>query len=127
MHRFLFVFFFAILASCSDPREQAISRLQKLDKQALRLDAAKLYKQIYAAPGTDFLTVKQSQWPETFNALQPISVNCHRDGFSISIAEDSILEVGLHIQPLGVTSAPAASSAKYERLEEGIYWYSFKK
>lgn len=127
MHRFLLVFVLAILASCSDPRSQAMSRLRELDKQALRLDAAKLYKQIYAAPGSDFLTLKESQWPETFSALKPVSVSCHHDGFSVALTDDSINEAGLHIQPLGVTSAPTASSVKYECLEEGIYWYTFKK
>jgi hypothetical protein len=127
MHRFLLVFVLAILASCSDPRAQAKKRLQGLDRQALRLDAAKLYKQIYAAPGSDFLTLRQSQWPETFSALKPVSVSCHGDGFSIALTDDSINETGLHVQPLGFTSAPTAGSVKYERIEEGIYWYSFKK
>ena len=127
MHRFLFIFVLVILASCSDPRAQAMSRLKGLDKRALRLDAAKLYKQIYAAPGNDFLTLKQSQWPETFSTLKPVSVSCHRDGFSITLTDDSINETGLHIQPLGITSAPTVGFVKYERLEEGIYWYSFKK
>ncbi len=127
MHRILLLFALAILASCSDPRAQAKSRLQALDKQSLRLDAAKLYKQIYAAPGPDFLALKQSQWPETFSALKPINVSCHRDGFSIALTDDSINETGLHIQPLGITAPPSASSILYERIEDGIYWYSLKK
>lgn len=127
MHRIFLLFVLAMIASCSDPRAQAKNRLQGLDKQALRLDAARLYKQIYAAPGPDYLVLKATQWPENFSALKPIRISCHRDGFSIALTDDSIHETGLHIQPLGITTPPPAGSVKYERIEEGIYWYSLRK
>ena len=127
MHRLLLVFVLAILASCSDPRAQAKSRLQGLDKNALRLDATRLFKQIYATPGPDFQILNQSQWPETFGALKPVAISSHHDGFSIALTDDSTHETGLHIQPLGITTPPAAAAVKYERLDEGIYWYSLKK
>ena len=81
----------------------------------------------YAAPGPDYLVLKQSQWPETFSALKPIRISCHRDGFSITLTDDSIHETGLHIQPLGITNPPSPGSVKYEHIEEGIYWYSLRK
>ncbi len=127
MLRYFLIFAFAILASCTDPITHAKNRLKGVDKQALRMDAAKLYKQIYATPGADFLILKQTLWPENFNALKPIRVSCYRDGFAIALTDDSILETGLHVQPLGITRPPTPGSIKYERIEEGIYWYSVKK
>lgn len=127
MLRLFLIFAFAILTSCTDPITQAKNRLKDVDKHALRMDAAKLYKQIYATPGADFLILKQTLWPENFNALRPIRVNCYRDGFTIALTDDSIHETGLHVQPLGITRPPTSGSVKYERIEEGIYWYSIKK
>ncbi len=127
MHRIFLIFILVILASCSDPRASAKNRLKGLDTQALRFDAAKLYKQIYAAPGPDYFPIKQSQWPQTFSTLGPVSVSCHRDGISVVLTDDPTHETGLHIQPLGISTPPSAASIKFERIEEGIYWYSLSK
>ena len=125
--RLLLALAFVLIAACSDPRAQARDRLHGVDRQHLRLDAARLYKQLYAATGPEFIILKQAQWPEAFRALKPIRIGCYRDGFSLALADDSVNETGLHIQPLGITHPPIAGKLTYERLEEGIYWYSLKK
>jgi hypothetical protein len=111
-------------ASCSDPGADARARIKQADVKKLRFEAAKLYKQLRAAPGPDYIAVKKSLWPASFAALKPRTVGLHIDGFAVALVGESGSESGVHIVPATMTVVPSGTRARYERIEDGIYWYS---
>jgi len=113
-------------AACSDSRGDASARLKQVDIKKLRFDAARLYKQLRAVPGPEYIAIKKSMWPPTFTALNPKTVGLHIDGFALAFTGDGANESGIHIVPATMTVVPSGTRAKYERIEDGIYWYKLE-
>lgn len=111
---------------CSGPEENARAHLRKVDAQQLRFEAARLYNQLWNSPGVEFLPVKPSFWPPTFQQLAPKRVAAYADGFALVFSESGASEAGLHVQPLGMDKWPSGTFRRYERLEEGIFWFGAK-
>jgi hypothetical protein len=112
-----------LLAGCSQPQSEARERLGKVDTKQLRLDAARLYNQLHAGPGPEFVALKPARWPESFKKLQPIRVGCYGDGFAFVFSGTQGSESGIHVQPTGMDKVPHGTHLRYERLEEGVYWF----
>jgi len=125
--RFAAVCFLSLLAACSNRREQIRTRLSQANLPELRKDAARLYVHLRPGRAPEFIALKKTQWPESFKKLQPIRVGCYKDGFTLVMEGEAASERGLHIVPIGMTVTPAAESVRYEKLEEGIYWYELGK
>jgi hypothetical protein len=116
------------LASCSrSPREEAEKRLKKIDIARLRLEAAVLYKNMYASAGPSYTVIKVGGWPESFRALEPKQVGAYRDGFTLAFKQNGEFESGLYITPAQMDVQPHSTArAQFERIADGIYWYSFQ-
>jgi hypothetical protein len=116
------------LAACSNPRSRAERALRKLDVQTLRMDAARLYKDLYAARGLEFIVLKNKKLPRSFQQLEPLRACAYPDGFSLAFESDADQERGLYIVPLHMPHTPANSAtATYEKIADGVYWYSFSE
>ena len=116
------------VAGCADPRTRAEAALQRVGAEQVRQDAALLYKDTFAGRGTDFLVLRRSSWPPSFERFQPLRVGAYPDGFSLAIKADADTEAGLYIVPLHMEHVPTGpASAHFHRLAEGVYWYSFEK
>ena len=53
-----------------------------------------------------------------------MQVGASRDGFTLTLIGKNSAQSGLHITPDGMSATPKASHAKYQKIEDGIYWYS---
>ena len=127
MNKRLLAVLILLLPACSDPRADAQKQLHEIGIPRLRYDAALLYKQLYAGPTADYIPLKPSQWPPSFRQLAPRQIGATREGFTFTLSGKASSESGLHICPTGMTTTPHATHAHYERLEDGIYWYSISK
>lgn len=115
-----------LLAGCANPRQRALGTLEKVGSEPLRRDAALLYKRIFAGHGTDFVVVRAKEWPASFQRFTPLRVGAYPDGISLTLFSRSDSEAGLYIVPATMDHQPsAAHGGTFERLAEGIYWYSF--
>ena len=114
------------LCGCADPRSRAEDALRAVGAETLRKDAAVLYKQLFAGRGTDFIVVRASQWPSSFKRFEPVRVGAYPDGLSLALQVDADSESGLYVVPLHMDHTPSgAAGARFHKLAEGIYWYSF--
>ena len=116
------------LASCTPPRRHAEKLLREIGPAQLREEAAVLYKDFFAANAPDYSTVKETQWPAVFGAFQPDHIGAYRDGFALALTSDRDTESGLYIIPAQMNHEPHATArSRFERLADGIYWYSFDR
>jgi hypothetical protein len=115
-----------LLAGCSKPRDDARSRLRGVDVSALRLDAARIYKQLYASPGPAYIPLKPTMWPATFKTLKPQRVGVYPNGFALALDGSADSETGIHIVPQGLSVKPTSAHVRYELLSEGVYWYAHR-
>jgi hypothetical protein len=116
----------AVIAAGCSPRSKVEQKLATVDHTQLREEAAVLYKQTFAGTAPDFTAIKPDEWPATFRALGPRSVGGFKDGFSLSFMSRGGAESGLYVVPQFMDVEPTAGRrAKFEKLAEGIYWYSF--
>ena len=116
------------IAGCDSPRRDAAARLQRAGASQLRTDAARLYKNVFAGHAPDFLTLKASQWPASFQKVAPISVGAYPDGFALALRLEGESESGIWIVPLHMDAKPQPNrSAVFLPLAEGIYWYDFAR
>ena len=116
------------LAACSDPRSNSISRLRSADATELRAEAAGLYKRLFPAAGPSFVPVQPELWPVPLMKLRPLRMNLYRDGLAISLQARPGLEYGLHIIPPGVADdLKSTDRTQYEKLQEGIYYFTQKR
>lgn len=100
--------------------------LETVTAAQLRLDAALLHKRIFAGHGTDFVLVRAAEWPASFRSFAPMRVSAYPDGVGLTLAAKSDHESGLYIVPASMDHSPSAShGSKFQRLADGIYWYSF--
>ncbi len=112
---------------CSDRRGTALRQLKKVGAERLRLDAALIYKDMFARHGRpDFIEVWYKDWPPSFQKFSPIHVGAYIDGFTIALETGRQGEAGIFVIPATMEHEPAtAHGISYQRITEGIYWYSF--
>jgi len=117
-----------LLAACDNPRTEAIARLRKANIPALRTDAARLHTQFLQTPDVDYMPLKSNLWPDNLRKLKPIRIGLYRDGLAVALREEPGFEFGLHFIPMGVARPPNPSKyVRYERLEDGVYWYTLER
>lgn len=116
------------LAGCSpSPRKKVEERLRRTDLARLRLDAAILYKNMYASAGPSYSVIKPAGWPASFQTLQPMHVGAYRDGFTLAFEHNGQVESGLYVTPAQMDAQPHSTQrAQFERIADGVYWYSFQ-
>jgi hypothetical protein len=117
----------ALLGQGCGRRHQAERQLRDGGTERLRHDAAMLYMSIFTSRGRpDFVEVWYRDWPASFEKLAPLHVGAYLDGISIALSTGDHSESGLFIVPESMDHRPVSSrGANYERITEGIYWYSF--
>jgi hypothetical protein len=118
----------ACLGACSSPRRTAEETLDRAGPDRLRKDAALLYKNVFAAAAsTSFRTLKVDDCPATFRMFNPQHVVAYRDGFGLALQRGPSGESGLYVVPDQMDVAPnPGRRARFERIADGIYWYSFE-
>lgn len=127
--RALFAATFAFaLAACAEPREAALIRMQSVGPERLRRDAARLYKDVFAARSPEFVPVRITQWPASFRRLVPLHVGAYPDGFAIALEQDGDNESGLYVIPDSIDRLPSDTArAQFEPIEDGVFWYTFRQ
>jgi hypothetical protein len=116
-----------LFSACSEPRDDARSRLKNVDVSQLRFDASRVLKNLHSSRGPEFIAIKPALWTPTFRQLQPVRICCYRDGLAFVFNGTASNESGLHVQPFGMDRMPKAALTKYERLQEGIFWFETTK
>ena len=112
--------------ACSNQRDRAGATLEKVGAAQLRRDAALLYKRLFAGHGTDFVVVRAKDWPESFQRFSPLRVGAYPDGISLALESKDSGESGLYVVPATMEHQPsAAQGGKFQRMADGVYWYSF--
>lgn len=115
------------LASCTPPERRARTALRRVGSGALRQQAALLYKNVFAAPVAGLMTIKRNDWPPTFAEFAPLTVGAYRDGFALAVERSSDRESGIYVIPAHMDVQPRQTQrTRFERIEEGIYWYVFE-
>jgi hypothetical protein len=116
-------------ASCSEvQRETAQKTLRQVGTTHLRAEAARLYKELFVAPTSHYFVPKADQWPLTFRRFEPLRVRAYADGFALALADTRAGEEGLYVVPQGMDNTPrAGANARFQRIEDGIYWYWFQE
>jgi hypothetical protein len=115
------------LGACTQPRERVTTQITPESAKELRLEAAKLYKQLRASPAPEYIPLKKNVWPAAFVRLSPERVGLYRDGVALAMEGNASTEKGVHIVPQGMEFSPPTGRARYEKLQEGIFWYSLGK
>jgi hypothetical protein len=127
-HRLLLLLLALLAGGCGNPRDEAAARLRSVPAVELRNDAARLHTQFLSAPGQQHVPLMPFHWPESTKKLEPVRVNLYRDGLAIALRLEPGVEFGIHVLPLGVNAPPAASPhVQYERIEDGIYFYTLQR
>lgn len=118
----------ALLAGCHpSPREKADRRVREMDTKRLRADAAVLYKDVFASASSALISIKESAWPASFRRFEPMRVNAYRDGFSLVLDKTGEVESGIYVVPEAMEIEPRPTErARFERVADGIFWYSFQ-
>ena len=129
--RTLLIFACVLLGSgcTADPRRRAEGELRGGGAERLREDAARVYKDAFAGHRKlEFVEVWYKEWPKSFQDLRPLHVGAYPDGISIALRADERGESGLYIVPKTMEHQPTIEhGAKYERIADGIFWYSFAR
>lgn len=113
------------LAACErSPLADARARVELANVEQIRYEAARIYKQVHAIPGPEYVVLKPAQWPGSFKTLKPMRVGVYRDGFAFALGGEADKEWGIHIVPTGMASKRPAAAAKFEKLAEGAYFYA---
>jgi hypothetical protein len=116
----------AFLMRPLSPRQRAEKVLRKVGPGPLREAAAALYKDMFAASVHGYLVVKDTSWPKQFSAFAPSHVGAWRDGFALALTRDHDTESGIYVIPAHSDLQPRATTrSRFERMADGIYWYSF--
>ena len=116
-----------LLAACTDARGRATKTVKRVTAKQLRTEVAVYYKDVFAGHRKTIVTLNPQYWSWSFNELHPERITAYPDGFAFCMETRGDAESGLYIVPLGMEHDPAPTPwASYEKLSEGIYWYSFK-
>ena len=115
-------------AACGDPRSDSVSRLRHADVAGLRAEAARLYTLLFPAPGPTFIPVRPELWPAALLKLHPLRMNLYRDGLAVTLQAEPGFEYGIHILPTGASdSLISTARTRYEKLQDGIYYFAQKR
>ena len=126
-HAIPILLFTLLLTGCSDARGRAKSALKRVKEDQLREDAAIFYKNIFAEHRKTISMVNPQYWSWSFQQLHPQRITAYPDGFAFCLEVRGDAESGLYIVPLGMELEPRPTPwASFEKLSEGIYWYSFQ-
>ena len=116
------------LSGCTDPRSISLSRLRSTEAAELRTEAARLYTRLFPAVGPVFIPIQPEEWPASLVKLRPLRMNLYRDGLAISLQSRPGFEYGLHIIPVGIADdLKSTDRTQYEKLQEGIYYFTQKR
>ena len=115
----------AAVCGCGDSRQTASNRLSAVDVDSLRKESGRLNRDHFAAPGFEFIGLKQSLWPKTFAQLKPLRVTLYRDGAAVALGGDAGSdEWGVFVVPQGFEKAPPDTrTIRYSKLREGVFYY----
>jgi hypothetical protein len=116
----------SFLSGCGNSKQVAESRLKLVQVGELRKESGRLNRDYFAAPGFEFIGLKQSLWPKTFTLLKPLRVTLYRDGAAVALGGDAGRdEWGLFVVPPGLNNAPPDTrTIRYAKLDEGVFYYS---
>ena len=118
----------ALLGCSGDARKDAGRILRQVGAQPLRRDAGKLYKNLFAATTGQYFLVSLDKCPPTFRSFTPREVRAYPDGFALALRIEHGAEEGLYVVPVGMDREPrAAPSARFQRIDDGVYWYWFAR
>jgi hypothetical protein len=113
--------------SCTRPEGKARETVRRVGVEALRWQAAMLYKNVFAAPVAGLMTIKRNDWPPAFATFAPLTVGAYRDGFALALVRDGERESGIYVIPAHMDVEPRPTQrSRFERIEDGIYWYVFQ-
>ncbi len=116
------------LSACTDPRGISISRLEGVRAADLRAEVAQLHTALFAAAGATLVPVPPEMWPASLLKLRPLRMNLYRDGLAVSIRSAPGYEYGLHIVRAGAhEELKSTERTQYERLQDGIYYFTQKR
>ena len=116
-----------LLSGCSDARGRAKSTVKRVKAVQLRKDVAIFYKDIFAEHRKTITRVNQQYWSWSFTQLHPDHITAYPDGFAFCLESIGDAESGLYVVPLGMDHDPAPTKwASFEKISDGIFWYSFK-
>lgn len=119
--------FILLLAGCSDSRGRAKRALKRVDRVQLRKDVATFYKDIFAEHRKIIVTVNPQYWSFAFTELRPSKITAYIDGFAFCLESIGEIETGLYVVPAEMDVEPkSTATASFEKLADGIFWYSFK-
>lgn len=94
----------------------------------LREEAALIYKNLFAGGAPAYATIKRDDWPALFRVFEPENVGVYRDGFALALVRSRDRESGLYVIPAHMEVEPRGTPrTRFERIDEGIYWYSFDR
>lgn len=116
------------LAGCSDVRKDTARTLRQIGAPTLRSDAAAFYKNLFAAPSGGYILVSPGKCPPTFQRFAPTEVRAYTDGFALALRAEHGAEEGLYVVPAGMDHDPrTAPNTRFERIDDGIFWYRFAR
>ena len=116
-----------LFAGCTDARGRAVKTVKRVTPAELRKDAAHYYKDIFTSQRKTMVTLNSQYWSWSFSELHPSRITAYPDGFAFRLETKGDTESGLYIVPLGMEHEPTPTRwASFEKLSEGIFWYSFK-
>lgn len=114
------------LPGCADPRQKAEKTLQTVGADHLRWEAAVLYKRLFATRGLEVIALRPRDLPESFLRFKPLRGGAYPDGFTVTLTVKGDAETGLYIVPAGMDRSPkAGEGTKFQKISDGIYWYTF--
>ena len=115
------------VVACNSPRRSAEKTLRQVGPERVREEAAVLSKNLFAAASTSFFNLKVEECPTTFRRFNPNHVVAYRDGFSLALERGPSGESGLYVVPAQMEVSPnPGRRARFQRIVDGIYWYSFE-
>ena len=124
----LFLLAILTLASCTHPRSNSLSRLRHADAAGLRAEVAQLTVKLLPAAGPEFVPIQPELWPVALVKLRPLRLNLYRDGLAVSLQAAPGCEYGLHIVAAGADAQlKSTERTRYEKLQDGIYYFTQKR
>ena len=118
----------ALLSACSDRRKDAVAQITPEEAKALRIDASQLYKDIQEKrTASEYYPIKPTLWPPRFKKYKPLRVGIYRDGIALALDGDASSEQGIHISPIAMDLAPTRGKVRYDKIQDGVYWYQLGK
>jgi hypothetical protein len=74
-------------------------------------------------PENTIFEIPDSEWPQSVVALHPVELRRYEGGLSILLWKWVSKEAGFMVTDPGFTPS-ASSNATYEKISDGLYWYT---